>query len=363
MRVLIVKTSALGDIVQTYPAVQYLRQQHPSAHIAWVVERPYAELVAAHPAVDSCLCIDSKVWRRRPFSLATWRSLVACRRALREGSYDVVIDLQGNTKSAAVVMQVRSPLKVGFAAGYVFERPNLWVMHRHFLPPPGRNVCDDYLFLVRAAIDGPEAVSVDMPPVVLRLDDVHREVNRAYIAGVRGEGDGPVVLFFAGSAWPNKQLDEEAVAAFAATAARALGFRWLFAWGSSAERAVAVRLADGIAGARVIDRLPLPQLQHLMSLTDLVVSMDSLPLHLAATAGVSTYSFFGPSSAAKYAPAGPQHGHFQGSCPYGITFGRRCPKLRTCPTGRCLHGLEASLLYDAFASWWSRRSAISLTSG
>lgn len=355
--ILIVKTSALGDIVHAYPALQYLRRCCPEAHISWVVERACAELVAGHPAVDECILADTQRWRRSPLARDTWRSIAACRSSLRTRVYDVVLDFQGNIKSALITSQVRSSCKVGFAAGYVAERPNLWAMHRHILPPSGQNIRADYLHLAVEAIEGPPVESSDFAPVALRISEEQQAANKNLLQPLRSYGD-PIAVLFAGSAWPNKQLTTPILATFLAYIEKNLGMRWLLAWGSPAEYAMANELVRGLDKAQVIERLPLPQLQNLLSHVDVAVSMDSLPLHLAATTQVATYSFFGPSSAAKYAPEGSRHASFQGPCPYAVSFAKRCPKLRSCPTGLCLHGLDALILAKHFKTWWCEQQEL-----
>jgi heptosyltransferase-1 len=79
---------------------------------------------------------------------------------------------------------------------------------------------------------------------------------------------------------------------------------------------------------------------------DLVISMDSLPLHLAGSLNIPTFGVFGPSSAQKYNPS--PSPAFQAACPYNEVFMKRCPKLRTCPTGACLKNLEGDRLYKTF---------------
>lgn len=359
MHCLVIKTSSLGDIVQSYPAVQYLRRCHPDSVIDWVVEAPCADLVASHPSVDHCICIDTKSWRRRPLALSTWREIAASRKALRSKTYDLVVDLQGNVKSAVIATLARSCCKVGFAASYVSERPNTWVMHRHITPPDGMNVRDDYLYLMKEACHGKDPAPIptiraeELPPVALKVSDEQRAANLLLHEQMKRHRE-PTALLFAGSAWKNKQLDELVLARFLAMAEEQLAIRWLLAWGSPPERDGAHRLSAALNHAVVIERRALPQLQHLMGLVDLVVSMDSLPLHLAATTGVATYSIFGPSSASKYAPVGERHHSFQGPCPYGRFFPRRCPILRSCATGACLHShVTAEILYSHFSSWWS----------
>jgi heptosyltransferase-1 len=89
-----------------------------------------------------------------------------------------------------------------------------------------------------------------------------------------------------------------------------------------------------------------------MDSVDLVVAMDSLPLHLAGTTKVKTFSVFGASLASKFKPAGKKHLTLQGHCPYGRVFEKRCPILRTCPTGACIRSLTGKAVFNAFKLQW-----------
>jgi heptosyltransferase-1 len=355
VRCLIVKASSLGDIIHAFPTVSYLRHHYPHAHITWVVERPALPLVAAHPAVDSSIVIDTKLWRKKTFAPSTWRAIAAGRHDLRQHEYDLVLDLQGNIKSALIVSLTRSSNKVGFAKPYVAESPNTWAMHRHVLPPKDQNIRDDYLYLAHKAIDKPLCSSTCFPHTLLQVDPALKTANQALVEQHR-HFSNKIAMFCAGSAWRNKQLTEASLAIFLRLCAERLHVRWLLTWGNQEERILTERLQASVPSVQCVPSMPLPQLQHLMSLTDLVVSMDSLPLHLAATAGIPTYSCFGPSNAAKYAPIGEQHVFYQGTCPYHQQFERRCPKLRTCATGSCMRDISPYVLYAHFATWWLQRS-------
>ena len=110
-------------------------------------------------------------------------------------------------------------------------------------------------------------------------------------------------------------------------------------WGREKERVIGESLQKALKSCTLIDQLSIPVLQNLMTHFDLVIGMDSLPLHLAATTSTPTFSIFGASSARKYQPGGDRHASYQGSCPYQKTFEKRCPILRTCPTGACIRSL------------------------
>ena len=86
-----------------------------------------------------------------------------------------------------------------------------------------------------------------------------------------------------------------------------------------------------------------------MAEMDLVLAVDSLTLHLAGTTSTKTFSVFGPS-AAEYQPEGERHQTYQGKCPYGRLFEKRCPVLRTCSTGACTRGIEGKQLFLNFCA-------------
>lgn len=149
---------------------------------------------------------------------------------------------------------------------------------------------------------------------------------------------GERILVCPGSAWPNKRLPLDALITFCSQ----IPGRFIWLWGNDEERGVAHQLLQHFGQTSVVSpKFSIPALQYLMSRVDLVVTMDSLPLHLAGLTDTPTYSLFGPSLASKYAPLGAHHTAIQGECPYGRTFTKRCPKLRSCPTGLCMRTSSA----------------------
>src|SRR2546427_830574 len=101
-RILFVKTSSLGDVVQNCPAVSDAARMLPGAHIDWVVEEPFAGIAAMHASVRRVIPVALRRWRRALWSPAVWGELRAFRRALTAERYDAVIDSQALLKSAAM---------------------------------------------------------------------------------------------------------------------------------------------------------------------------------------------------------------------------------------------------------------------
>jgi heptosyltransferase-1 len=349
-KILIVKTSSLGDIIHTYPILNYLHHKFPLSQIDWVIEETFADLVRTHPLVNKTITISTKQWRKNPFSRETLKSFQNFRAELRSSEYEIVFDLQGNIKSGLIVSQVRSLNKVGFGKKSVPEWPNLIFTNHHFDVPVGYNIRQDYLLLV-ASFFNESPIYQTINETALRISTKQRtELDQLFITK-------PSVLVCAGSAWKNKQLCEETLKDFLKLLQEFLYCSFLFIWGSDKEKLVAQELhQEFLDSSQIVDKMPLPMLQNLMDMCDLVIAMDSLPLHLAGTTKTPSFSIFGASLAAKYKPLGNAHYAYQGSCPYGKTFKKRCPILRTCTTGACIRNLKALELFESFKSWWNNKN-------
>ncbi len=343
MRFVIVKMSALGDIVHAFSVLQYLKEQFPGCTVDWVVEKCFASLVAAHPLVDRVVAVDVRGLKKTACVKKLFRRVRGVWRELRLSDYDVLFDLQANTKSALVSLAIRAKKKVGFGFATASEWINPVALDVRLNPPRGLCIQDDYLYIVTEYL---KKEAQPLQKVAFRLSEPESERL--------GQFPPKAWLVCPGSNWPNKKLAMPILKAFLAKISDRYSPNFVFLCGSSEEKKEAELLAGQFQGI-VLERPTFGLLQHCMNKAELVLSMDSMPLHLAATTTCATFSVFGPSSASKYAPCGPQHGHVQGSCPYGEQFDKRCRKLRTCSTGLCMQAIDPDALFEAFARFWALR--------
>ena len=314
---LIVKTSSLGDILQTFPVVATLKKAFPDCTIDWVVEKGGSALIESHPQIDNAIIVDSKTWGNLP-------SLFQQIKNVREKKYDVLFDMQSNSKSALITLLAKAKRKIGFGVKTRREWPNLLVTNEKYDCPIGRNRRLDYLYLVESAFK--------IAPVL--EEKVELKISKEEMEFLKTLPTSPT-LVAPGSMWKNKTVKNEQLAQFLTQ----LEGPFLFSWGSITEKETVTALAEQVGGT-VLPKLSLPLLQRVMGQCKLVVSADSLPLHLAGTAGVPTYSYFGPSSSQVFRPLGPLHQSIQGNCPYGETFDQRCRFLRTCKDAPCINQLN-----------------------
>ena len=303
-KILIVKTSALGDIVHTFPVLAYLKEKKFEVH--WAVEKRNASLLEAHPHIDKLILIDSKKWNFGKF----------------DTKYDLLFDLQGNTKSGIVTFLARAKKKIGFTLKSNAEWPNRLFLNETYTPF-GENIRENYLSIVQQHFK--DKTPYTFNGVTLRCNNPHPLPA------------GRNVILCPGARWENKCVRPSTLIRFME---KQPPCNVHILWGSPEEKKEAEKLL-AIPNSQLLPKLSLPELQNLMSRSDLIVSMDSLPLHLAGTTNTPTFSFFGPTSETKYRPLGKQHQSIQGPCPYNITFDKRCPKLRTCKTGACIKEIHS----------------------
>jgi heptosyltransferase I len=342
LSILIVKTSALGDVLIALSLLDHIKQLAPNAAVDWAVEQESRDVVGNHPFVREAITICSRSWRKCPFKKRTRQEVKESIRRLRKKRYDIVFDIQGNIKSGLITFLAKSSKKIGYASDYVPEWPNLLVTSDK-VSPSTKNQLSDYLELVYKAFDTPlpdelTTTKVDYPKQTLS--------NIPFISDKKDK----VVLVCPQSRWNNKRLKRRTMTSFLQKVQAASGCKLLFAWGSDIERCNAQKMHSDLGdSSAVLPRLAPLDLFSAIEACDLVISVDSFSLHLAAKTSTPTFSIYGASLGKYYAPRGPEHAFFQGSCPYHLNFNRRCPLLRTCKTGACIKRIDADHLFSVFS--------------
>jgi heptosyltransferase-1 len=345
-KILIIKTSSLGDIIHAFPAVSYLKEKFPSVKIDWVVEEPFLDLVKSNPHVSEAIAVRTKVWRKNLIKKDTFNAIKDLRTRLNQKKYDLVFDFQGNTKSGLICSLLKCPFKVGFGWKTVPEKINLFFTNLKYNPPRG-NIRKNNLFLVQKFFNDIENHPSGLNPLLSLNSTQQQELQQ--ILDIPTEKSKIKVMVCPGANWINKQLPLSTLKQLLKKIANELQCHFYFVWGNSSEQRIAVELQEYFfEDSFILPKISLPVLQHAMARMDLVISMDSLPLHLAGTTNTPTFSIFGPSSSTKYGPEGEQHHSFQGKCPYKKTFEKRCPILRTCKTGACIREAKTEEIFASF---------------
>lgn len=302
MRILIVKTSSLGDVIHALPVLDYLKQVSPGAEIDWVVDEAFADALRGNPLIARLITVRIREWRHHPFVAATWREVAEARQALSEHLYDIIFDIQGNLKSGIILWLTRGKRKVGFARQHLQEPVNRFFTT---LQVPFRrqdyHATENYLRVVSVPFGR------DYPGMKLSTDIyTGPEEDNAAEALLATLSDGMVFLFHCGTTWTTKLWTEEN---WVALAQRVLSTypesTILFSRGNDAEREAALRIATAIGPrGRMLERYSLKGFAALLKKVDLVVGPDTGPIHLAAAVGTPTVSFYRITDGAEKGPRG-----------------------------------------------------------
>ena len=263
---------------------------------------------------------------------------------LRQENYDVLFDLQGNTKSGLITGLAKAKEKVGLGRKSVAEFPNLFATTRRIDVDGSLQVQQRYLQVVQKffsdeAVFIPEGVNLKLQPA-----------EEDKLASLRVP-EGPKMMVACGSRWLNKKLAEKTLEELIRKIVIQENPYFYFIGGSLAEKEIADHLHRLFPRSQSVGGLSFSVWQALMREMDLVIAVDSAALALCGMTKTPSLSFFGPSLATVYKPLGNQPVAWQGTCPYGQKFTTRCPLLRTCKTGACLKSATSDQLLEL-----SRRS-------
>jgi len=267
-RILIVKTSSLGDIVHNLPVASDIRRHFPDARIDWVVEEPYAPLAALHSAIRQVIPIALRRWRRQPLDRATWKGIGEFRRLVQTERYDAVIDTQGLVKSALIARAAKGE-RHGFDAGSARE-------------PFAARFYDVTHHVARAqhAVSRNRALgAAALGYRVEHLVDYGIVVGESVTSPAR-----PYAVLLHGSSRRDK-LWSEAAWTELGRALAARGLACVLPWGSDEERKRSERIAQELDRAEVPPFEPLDRLAVLLGKAVAVVGVDTGLTHLAAALG------------------------------------------------------------------------------
>jgi len=298
MRTVLVRLSALGDIVHTWPLAVALRTARPDAHLTWVVEERFRPLVDGHPAVDSVLTVDTRGWRRSPWSGPTRARIAMLRTRLHELDPDLALDPQGVVKSALVTWWTGAAQRIGLARPWRRERL-AGLAYTATLPGSSdrRHVVASNLELVRAV--------GATPPLELPHPDGRWLLERIADRPSPVTGQPPYVALLPGAGRADKLLPVEGLAE-AARRAVAAGYAVHVLWGPGEDERASEVVAVAGEGTVLAPPTDLAGLVQVLAGARAVVGGDTGPVHLAASFGVPVLAVFTTTDWRRNGPLGPR---------------------------------------------------------
>ncbi len=314
------KLSAIGDVVQTLPALEAVKKAFPGSEIDWVVEEAAADILEGHPLIDRLLVSRRKSWTRMlcsplTFAQAIWE-ISGFLRQLRKRRYDIAIDFQGLLKSGIIIGASRAKRKIGFdrtrELSYMFLNECLPAYDRE------KHALERYLDVARY-------LGADDPSPTCTLPIERERAVMGERIKVLVKNGRRLIVINPVARWKTKLWDEKK---FALLADRLVNERRavVIFTGSPDDRMITERIRGMMREDSVnwAGETTLRELAALASLADLFITTDTGPMHLAAAAGARVVALFGPTAPWRTGPYGPGHGVVRKGMDCSPCFRRTC---------------------------------------
>ncbi len=272
LKVLLVKTSSLGDVVHNLPAATDIQERFPQALIDWAVEEDYAPLVRLHPAIRKVIPVAIRRWRSRLFCAQTWSEIAALRKQFRGERYDAVIDTQGLVKSALLGRLARG-------------------RHHGFDAGSAREAFAACFYEVKHRVDRNQHAVLRNRALVASALGFCADTPAGYGIAAGGIAAGNHAVLLHSTSRADKLWPEERWIALGAELERR-GLRCVLPWGNEEERARSARLAAPLHDPLLPERMPLADLVALLGGAAAVVGVDTGLTHLAAALGAPVVAIY-----------------------------------------------------------------------
>ncbi|MBD8169570.1 lipopolysaccharide heptosyltransferase RfaC [Erwinia persicina] len=282
MRVLIIKTSSMGDVLHALPALTDAMHAIPGIRFDWVVEEGFAQIPSWHPAVDRVLPVAIRRWRKHWFGSQVREERVVFKRALQSREYDAVIDAQGLMKSAALVTRLAKGEKHGQDSRSAREPfASWWYDKRH-------EVSKQQHAVQRTRELFAKSLGYELPATTGDY-----AIAQHFTQALPADADRYLVFLHATTRdnkhWPEDHWRE------LIGLMQPSGLKIKLPWGTEHEHQRAVRLADGFDFVEVLPRLTLEQVARTLAGARAVVSVDTGLSHLTAALDRPNITLYGPT--------------------------------------------------------------------
>ncbi|NVN98249.1 MAG: lipopolysaccharide heptosyltransferase I [Geobacteraceae bacterium] len=328
MRVLIVKTSALGDIIHALPVLDYLHQVVSGIEVDWVVEERFVDILSGNPLVSQLFTVDTKKWRKKLLSPVTWREISSLRQQLEARRYSIVFDIQGNFKSGLIAKFSGCSRRYGFDAEAVRESLNLkFTTNQVPLRRQDYHVTDRSLRVVSVPF-GKDYSALKLGSDIV-TDSEEDQSAELFLATLN---DGLVFLFHPGTTWVTKLWHESGWIALG----KELTDKFpestiLISSGGGEEKQVAENIKSGIGRqTRLLPQLSIKGFTAIIKKVDLMFGGDTGPIHLAAAVATPTVSFYRATDGKRNGPRGDIHRIVQSPLPCTKCLLKQCGKDQSC---------------------------------
>ena len=345
MNILIIRLSAIGDVVHALSVIEPLKKHYPGCRITWVIEEEAADMLKRYPGIDQVVVSCRKRWIRQLKGgqyMKAVRQAAAFVKTVRSDEYDLVLDFQGLFKSGLIAGLSRAKRKIG----YKNSREGSTVFYSEKAPVTNFNdhaIKRHFVLIKHLGIDDSE---VSYAPLFDKNDE---DAVDAVLASVKADRQKPLVTIHPAAMWKTKIWPKDKVAGLCDRLADELNCQVVLA-GSYAEESY---LADIISGAKadvinLAGKTKLSELACLISISDLMVSMDSGPMHIACAVKTPVVAIMGPTAPWRTGPFGEDFRVVRKELPCSPCF-----KKAKCPLEhhKCMQDISVEEVFKTCCNW------------
>jgi lipopolysaccharide heptosyltransferase I len=317
-RILLIKPSALGDVVHTLPVLVKLRARYPQAQIDWLITPENAEIVRYHPALSNVVLFARRDFSKRGRRWRAFLSFFDLLKQVRSAKYELIVDMHGQVRSAFFALISGARVRIGFdrpvkrgltvsaehdlknipSHGWRGAREGSWVAYTHRIPIPTLDVhaIDRYLWIapLLGLDDNPPDLTIHLSPQA--TNKVNRLLEEHGVPASK-----PLVVLVPGTIWETKHWTIEG---FAGVARQFLqdGFAVALA-GTTRDQQRCRQIAAAAPGTCDLSGKTTPaDLAALIRRAEVAVTNDSGSMHVAASLGKPMVSVFGPTNPVHIGP-------------------------------------------------------------
>ena len=283
MKIAIVKLSAMGDIIHAMVALQYIKHQHPSIEIDWIVEQGFAKVLEGNPHIDNILPLNLKAIKSDKSKLFSQIKIV---KEYAKNQYDLVIDAQGLIKSAITAKLLSCKNIAGFSKESIREGVASRFYKQKVEIEYNANTID------RNAKVMSEPLGFEITPEMiidkkafLFYDDSNFDIEEYLSTKSKN------IIFVIGSTWESRNYPRDKFARIA----NELQANCLVAWGSVEEQEKALWIEASSPYATALPKIDLNRLKIIIAKSDLLIGNDTGPTHMAWGLNIPSITIFGPT--------------------------------------------------------------------
>jgi lipopolysaccharide heptosyltransferase I len=320
LKILIVRLSAIGDVIHSLPVLHSLRRKFPDAKISWVVEDKAADVLINNPLIDQVYVIPKQKWKRQGTSISHIKEFSDIISSIRKEHYDIAIDVQGLFKSGLITYLSGAKRRIGHAGTREFADIFLnEKLKAHDIFDPEKMIIERYLEPAKYLEAPVDEIKFPLPIIDDKInnyiDCLLTDINKSK----------PLIVFSPATIWATKHwLEEYWTELFEKLAP---DNNIVFS-GSNNDIPLINRITSNTKQTNYLSLAGKTSLLDLISLfnrTNILVAPDTGPAHIANATDIPVIiSIFGPTSNKRTAPYGPKHVAFSTHLPCQPCFSRKC---------------------------------------